>query len=556
MPKIFRILLLLAAALGTACATGEPRWTPETVAPPAWVAEAPAPVEAAPAEATPAPTLEPELPAVPLAIQEAVLLAFGNNRSIDVAELDPEIAATAIDEARAAWDPAVAGSLRTGRNVNKIETTTSSTGNTSESGDSLADLSQSIASIISAVNTPTITSDVRDTTSLLAVTQRLPTGTQLTVTGDYAGTRSNLNGKSYDGGWTAELTQPLLRGAGTGVNFIALRQARNNEAISQHGFRQRVIDITEQVEVTYWDLVLARAVLEINTFAVTLAEEQLILNRDFEQAGRGVEADVLSAKAESASRQADVIDAKARIRDRNLALIRLLNPENPDPWRISFNPETPVLTPEPTVQAEESVALAMDYRPELAQSRLDVANSDLGVKGAKNELLPNLDLVASVGESNRADSRSGALDFLSGNSGENYAVGIEFDTAILRRAEKARYRRSRLEQTQSERLLSDTEQAIETETRQAVVEVERQWARIAPSTEAVLARTAELDTAQARYATGRSTNLDVLIVQRDLIQARINEVTARTGYLQALASLYAAEGTLLERRGIVLAEAE
>jgi outer membrane protein TolC len=58
--------------------------------------------------------------------------------------------------------------------------------------------------------------------------------------------------------------------------------------------------------------------------------------------------------------------------------------------------------------------------------------------------------------------------------------------------------------------------------------------------------------AQDRNAVGKATNLDVQIVQRNLIQAEVDEGTARVGYIEALTSLYAAEGTLLERRGIRL----
>ena len=36
----------------------------------------------------------------------------------------------------------------------------------------------------------------------------------------------------------------------------------------------------------------------------------------------------------------------------------------------------------------------------------------------------------------------------------------------------------------------------------------------------------------------------------DLILAQVNEITARVSYIQALVGLYAAEGTLLERRGV------
>jgi outer membrane protein TolC len=47
--------------------------------------------------------------------------------------------------------------------------------------------------------------------------------------------------------------------------------------------------------------------------------------------------------------------------------------------------------------------------------------------------------------------------------------------------------------------------------------------------------------------------LDVLQVQRDYIQSQVDDATARVRYIEALTELYAAEGTLLERRGISLA---
>lgn len=547
-------LIIVPLLTLTACATHEPRWTPADVKPPAWSPPAESHSGDSTLETEPAsvqPETPPAAPTVPITVQDAVLLAFANNRGVEVSELDPQIAATAIDEARAQFDVNLGASIRAGRNTSEFENT--GTGNLGNANSSDVDrLVQSIATIIREVNNPVITSDVRDTTSRVVVQQQLPTGTRITATGDYSGTRSNLNPNTYDGAWNVELAQPLLQRVGTGVNFVALRKAKNNTAISEHAFRRDVLELVKQVEVTYWDLVLAKALLNINTFAVGLAEEQLRLNKDLLAAGRGVEADVLSAEAERADRAANVIDAQAQIKDRNLLLIRLLNPQEASPWQISFEPQTPAEVPEVPVDNEQSVKLAMDYRPELAQARLDLSNADLDVRSAKNSLLPQLDLVASYGESNGANSTGGALDFLDDDDGSSYAIGLEFSTPIPRRAEKARYRRSLLTQTQRERLIADTEQAIETETRRAVVEVDRQRAQITPAMEAVQARTRELETAEARYTTGRSTNLDVLIVQRDLIQAQVNEVSARIAYLQALTSLYAAEGTLLDRRGIAL----
>ena len=65
-------------------------------------------------------------------------------------------------------------------------------------------------------------------------------------------------------------------------------------------------------------------------------------------------------------------------------------------------------------------------------------------------------------------------------------------------------------------------------------------------------REEELAVTTEQFRLGRSTNLDVMQVRRDYIQARVNEVAARVHYLQALTALFAREGTLLTRRGVAL----
>jgi outer membrane protein TolC len=70
----------------------------------------------------------------------------------------------------------------------------------------------------------------------------------------------------------------------------------------------------------------------------------------------------------------------------------------------------------------------------------------------------------------------------------------------------------------------------------------------------VESRTEQLCVEKGRYHAGKAKNLDILVIERDLIQARVDDATARIGYIQALTSFFASEGTLLERRGITLEE--
>jgi outer membrane protein len=564
--KIHRFRLAAASMLLlSACATQETSWNAQSVAPPPWPqAEATPAVESAPQAAPSEPeTAQAATPRIarPLTLSDAVVIAFENNRTIAVADLDPSITSTTIQEARAEFDPMLSASLRYGQNTNRTTTSGSSLSSTgtnnidASDGTSVGELfsaAQTIQAFATRNTETTNTSRSNQTSGGAALSQNFATGTSVSVSTDYAGASNDPANDLYSGGWSVEMRQALLHGRGRDINLITVRQAENDLASSIHGLRQQVISTVRDVELTYWDLALAREVLKINEVAVALADEQMRLNEDLMNAGRAVEADVLSAKAERATRQADLSDAQAQIEDRNLALIRLLNPDQPDLWQLIFEPE-PAPEPAPVdADAATSVTLAMDYRPELAQARLSLANAELSTNRAKNDLLPRVDLVATVGGGADGDHGSEAWNMFEAGRDESYGIGFEVETALYRRAEKARLLRSQLQQTQGERQIADTEQAIETAVRQAVVELRRNWDRLGSTREAVTARTSELETAQSRYASGRSTNLDVLLVQRDLISAQIDEVAARVGCAQALTGLYAAEGTLLERRGIVV----
>jgi len=53
-----------------------------------------------------------------------------------------------------------------------------------------------------------------------------------------------------------------------------------------------------------------------------------------------------------------------------------------------------------------------------------------------------------------------------------------------------------------------------------------------------------------KFRVGKSTNLQVLQVQRDFTASQLDEVRALVLYLNSLIDLYVMEGSLLERRGI------
>ncbi len=554
--------ILLALLLG-ACASYDARYTPASVAAPPSLAIAACAPERELTE-KPSQAGDNTNPARVISLHDAVKMAFARNRSLAAQSFAPEIAETAIAEARAAFDPTIS-TTASYREQNRPGSTEGGTvDSTRKSGaassneyvaafETASALVSETATLIEALSDSTPITTTEDTGVEMRVSEFLPTGTELFISGTYARSASSaLEDTGYSGAWTVGVTQSLLRGFGTDVNLVALRQARNNAAISTEQFRAQVLDLVERVERGYWNLALAQETVGIRQASLELAEEQLKLNERLIAVGKLAGSASVSAKAEVARARANLVDAQADLEDEAILLWNLLNPSGQPPDAGPF--EAMALPPVslPGWDVDASIALAMRCRPELAQARLDIANSDLNVVQAKNGLLPKLDLYATYGTSSDGTSASAWNDALGDTTYDAFEVGATFSYTLGNRAGKARHKRALLQQDQAEAVLHSLEQSLEAEVRRAVVEVVRQQERMAASKQEVLQREEELRIERDQFRLGRSTNLDVLQVQRDLIQAKVDAASAHVGLLQALSGLYAAEGTLLTRRGIVI----
>jgi outer membrane protein TolC len=510
---------LIVAMLVAGCARG-PTWTPVTVQPPASLEAAMAEVDQARAEGG-ASFARDAASTLTITRDGAVLITLARNRSLAVQRFGPEITATNIDTARAEFDP------------NLMATATySRTAVQSGEGD--------LASF-SASRTGRVTAEISN---------RLPTGTEIFLSGGYTQSRAPQSEWTYTGMWSAGVTQSLLRGFGPSVNLVDLRQARNTAAASEHELRGFIIDLVQQVDTAYWELVLALETLKIREAAIDLAEEQLALTLDMIEVGKFAEDADVSARAELASSRADLVDAEGDVRARMIELVRLLSPDSAAQWQITLDPQEGPDVERVALEAPASALLAMFYRPDLAQGRLDLANRELEVVRTRNGLLPRLDAFGTYTRTSSGSRGALANEHLNDSDSGGYELGANFEMALLNRAERAANRRAHFQEAQAAAAIANLEQQIEADVRQAVIEAERQWERTIATKEVVESRQEEYDVEVDRFRIGKSTNLDVLQVYRDLISAQVDEVTSRVRYIEALTSLYVAEGTLLERRGI------
>ncbi len=85
----------------------------------------------------------------------------------------------------------------------------------------------------------------------------------------------------------------------------------------------------------------------------------------------------------------------------------------------------------------------------------------------------------------------------------------------------------------------------------ALNELQRAQKQIAASAETRRFRKQIFEAEQDRFEVGQSTALEVSRTRRDLVESQIAEIGAKVAYQLAKIDLYYAEGSLLERRGLV-----
>ncbi|MGC8793516.1 MAG: TolC family protein, partial [Bryobacteraceae bacterium] len=210
--------------------------------------------------------------------------------------------------------------------------------------------------------------------------------------------RSDFN-PSTTASFSLSIQQPLLRGFGLAVNNRNIRIAKNNRRVSDLAFRQQVITTVSAIISAYWDLVSFNENVRVKQQALALAEKLYEDNKKQVEIGTLAPIEVVRAEAEVASSRQALVQAETQLLQQETLIKNALSrtgvasPLIADARIVPTDritvPPTEAISP-----VQDLIEAALKNRPDVAQIELQIENTRIGLKGSRNNLLPQLDVVA------------------------------------------------------------------------------------------------------------------------------------------------------------------
>ena len=416
----------------------------------------------------------------------------------------------------------------------------------------------------------------RDTLNYnLRFEQQLPFGTNYSV--QFNNNRLATNSQfftfnpRYRSTLNAQVTQPLLRDLPTDPQRRQIVVSQNGERQASHDFERSVLDVLRDVQNAYWDLVFAIRNHEVEMQSLGLARDLLRNNQIQVEVGTMARLDVLQAEAEVAAREEALILAEEQIRQTEDALKALIrDPGAPGFWDDEIQPTDAPSAEEYDVEVDAAIRIALQRRPELRAQRVQLETDAYDVRFYRNQTLPRVDLVGLLQATGIGGTQlvrqgffgptvetipggySDALSQMSGLDYRDWQVGLSFSYPIGPNEAHAQHAEAQTNVIRQRDEIRQQEVQIAREVRTAVRQIQTNRRRIDASRTARELQEVSLAAEQKKFEVGMTTSYFVVQVQRDLAQARANELQAIIDYNKAIVAVERAQGTLGERSRVTV----
>jgi outer membrane protein len=476
-----------------------------------------------------------------LSVDEAVRLALEQNLGIQIERLNPQIQDVAVAQARSFWSPQF--STGASRNSSTVPSASALSGGLS-----------------------TVTGSSFGTS--LGVNQVLPTGASYSFGWNGSrGTSTNIFNTfnpQLQSSASLNVAQPLVRNLKIDNIRQQVEVGRKQREGADVQLHATIVQTTSSVKNAYWELAFQINNLAAQRQSLELAQQLLKDNERRVQVGTMAPIDIVDAQLEVARDEESVIVGGAAIKqaeDRLRALI--FDPATPNFWSISIEPADTAPFRAEAVDVEAVVRNALDKRTDLQQAKNSLAQSDVNIRYFRNQILPDVSAVASYSSYSVGGVALQPLNSIPSGPVERtilsqrtfgsvlgdvvtsayptWTVGVSVAYPLGTSTQQTNLARAKLQYAQAQTQLKSLELQVVLQVRDAARTVQTNQKRVETARTARELAEKRLDAEQKKFAAGIQTPFFVFQAQRDLAQARTNEVLTISDYNKSLVNLEAVQ---------------
>jgi outer membrane protein TolC len=368
-----------------------------------------------------------------------------------------------------------------------------------------------------------------------------------------------------------------LKGFHIDANRQGILVSKINRDMSDVQLRSTITNTVSNVRNAYWDYVFAVQSVQVNQKLLDLANQLVSDNQTRVQVGTMAPLDVVTAQAQAAAQQQNLVAAFGTLRTNELALKRLLVSGTTDAlWNSRIDPtDRPDFAPQP-VDLEAAIRRALAERTDLQLAKENMQANTVTLNYLSDQLLPQSDLVVTYGrlglggtqllKPTGSNVNAAPTGFIPGGYSDALAtmfdkgnfeyprwnVTLNFSYPLGLSAAKATTARAKVKLAQDQAQVHQIELQVATDVTNAVITVQNNAERVQASVVARQLAQQQLDAENSKFEVGMSTNYLVVQAQNNLASAQNTELQNILAYRKSLVELDRLQQTTLTNQNITV----
>ena len=237
---------------------------------------------------------------------------------------------------------------------------------------------------------------------------------------------TNRNSVSYNGSYGINANWTVWNG---NRNINTIKQNKLTEKMAELGIEQQANSIQEQIAQLYVQILYEREAVRVCQEIIKSSMMQRDRAKTMVEVGSLARVDLVQLEAQVSQDQYSLVQAQSQLSNYQLQLKQLLEIHDEEAFEVAVPEVTDaqVLSVLPNEQAVYNAAL--ENRPEIQSSKLNVESSELAINTARAGYKPTVSMTAGIGSNNSSGQHTDFFKQVKTNM--NNSLGLSVSVPIL-----------------------------------------------------------------------------------------------------------------------------